>query len=131
VEKKAEKAAEAAPKKSGVTYVRSVTGSDFRRSVRGEDGAILRTMEIPREGAFVVESDEDLQAILDDFRTKPNQGALIEVDANGKPLDKPSAALEKARKEKAEAAKKRMAEKAKAAEGDALNPDGTPKKKAK
>jgi hypothetical protein len=103
----------AAPKKSGVTHVRSVTGSGFRRSVRGEDGNILRTMEIPREGAFVVETDEDLAALIDDFRTEPNKGALIEVDENGKPLDKPSKALESARKERAEAQKKALEEKAK------------------
>jgi hypothetical protein len=111
----AEKKADAPAKKSGVTRVRSISGMDFRRSVRDGEGNILRTMEIPREGSFVVETEEDLAAILDDFHTAPDRGALIEVDENGKPLDKPSAALVSARKQKEAEAKKRLAEKAKAA----------------
>lgn len=114
-DKPEEKAPHSAPKKHAITRVRSVTGGNFNRSVRGEDGAILHTMEIPREGSFAVTTEEELNALLDDFRTKPNQGALIEVDEEGKPLDKPSKALEAARKEKADAAKKRLEEKAKAA----------------
>jgi hypothetical protein len=130
VEKKSEKAAEAAPKKNVAARVRLASGNqgNFHRSVRDPEGNILHTMEFPRDMVVEVDADE-LKAILDDFRTEPGKGALLEVDDQGRPLDKPSKAVEAARKEKAEAEKKRLADKAKAAEGEAVNEDGTPKKK--
>jgi hypothetical protein len=131
VEKKAEKAAEAAPKKSVAARVTLVGNQGtFRRSVRDESGGILHTMEFPK-GAVVEVDAEELKAIIDDFRTAPNQGALVEVDEKGKTLEKPSAAVEAARKAKAEAEKKRLAEKKAKADGEPLNHDGTPKPKAK
>lgn len=108
----------AAAKKNAVARVTLVSNQGtFRRSVRDEGGSILHTMEFPK-GAVVEVDAEELDAIIDDFHTAPDRGALIEVDEKGKPLDKPSKAVESARKAKEDAAKKRLAEKAKAAKAE-------------
>jgi hypothetical protein len=133
---KEKKQEEAAPKKSVAARFRLASGNQgmFRRSVRDEAGNILHTMEFPRDAVVEVDAD-GLKALIDDIRTEPNKGAVLEVDEKGKPLDKPSSAVADAMKAKADAIAKSKAErqaKHKAAmEGEPLNPDGTTPKKVK
>lgn len=131
-EKKTDEAADA-PKKDVAARFKLANGNQgtFRVSVRNNKGGIVRTVEFP-PGQVVEVDDEELKAIVDKqaIRTAPNTGALLEVDEKKHPLDKPSAAVEKATKARADAIAKDKAErdaKFKAEqEGTPLSHDGTP-----